>query len=48
MNKKYKNVRTTLNYIEHFFIFASTITGYILVSNFTYLIGINSYRIYED
>ena len=48
MNKKYKNVRTTLNYIEHFFIFASTITGYISVSNFTSLTGIPSYTIYED
>ena len=28
-SKKYKSVRTTLNYIEHFLILASTITGFL-------------------
>ena len=31
---------TTLNYIELFLDLASTITGYILISAFTFLIGI--------
>ena len=31
---------TTLNYIELFLVLASTITGYILISAFTFLIGI--------
>ena len=38
MSKKYKKVCTTLNYIEHFLILASTITGCISIS--TFLIGI--------
>ena len=28
-SKKYKSVCTTLNYIEHFLILASTITGFL-------------------
>ena len=28
-SKKYKSVRTTLNYIEHFLILVSTITGFL-------------------
>ena len=28
-SKKYNSVRTTLNYIEHFLILASTITGFL-------------------
>ena len=32
MIKKHKNVSTTLNYIKHFLILASTITGYISIS----------------
>ena len=28
MSKKHKNVFTVLNYIEHFFILVSTITGF--------------------
>ena len=40
MNKKRKKVCATPNYIEHFLILASTITGFISVSAFAYLIGI--------
>ena len=40
MSKKYKKVLTTLNYIEYFLSLASTITGCISISAFTYLIGI--------
>ena len=40
MSKKHKKVCTSLNYIEHFLILASTITGCISVSAFTSLIGI--------
>ena len=40
MSKKPKKVCTTLNYIEHFLILASTITGCISISAFTSLIGI--------
>ena len=40
MSKKDKKVCTTLNYIEHFLILASTIAGYILISTFASLIGI--------
>ena len=40
MSKKHKKVRTTLNYIEHFLILASTITGYISISTFPSLLGI--------
>ena len=40
MSKKHKNVCTTLNYIEHFFISGSAITGCILISAFTSLISI--------
>ena len=40
MNRKHEKVCTTLNYIEHFLILASTITGCISISTFTTLIGI--------
>ena len=40
MSKKHKNVGTTLNYIEHFLILASTITGCVYISAFASLIGI--------
>ena len=40
MSKKLKKVSTSLNYIEHFLILASTITGCISISAFTSLIGI--------
>ena len=40
MSRKHKKVCTTLNYIEHFLILASTITGCILISAFASLLGI--------
>ena len=40
MSKNHKRVCTTLNYIEHFLILASTITGCISISAFVFLIGI--------
>ena len=40
MNKKHKKVCTSLNYIEHFLVLASTITGCVSVSAFAFLIGI--------
>ena len=40
MSRKHKKVCTTLNYIEHFLILASTITGCISISAFASLIGI--------
>ena len=39
MCKKQKKLCTTLYYIEHFFILASTITGCISISDFPSLIG---------
>ena len=40
MSKKHKKVCTTLNYIEHFLIFASTITGCVSIFIFASLVGI--------
>ena len=40
MSKKLKKVCTTLNYNQQFFILASTITAYILLSDFAPLLGI--------
>ena len=40
MSKKHKKVCTTLNYIEHFLILESAITGCVLISFFVSLIGI--------
>ena len=40
MGKKHKKICTTLNYIEHALILASTITGYISISSFTSLVDI--------
>ena len=40
MSRKHKRVCTTLNYIEHFLILASTITECISIPAFTSLIGI--------
>ena len=40
MNRKPKNVCTSLNYIEHFLILASTITGCLFISAFASFIGI--------
>ena len=39
-SKNYKKVCTTLNYIQHFLILPSTITGCISISAFASLIGI--------
>ena len=40
MSRQYKKVYTTLNYIEHFLIMASAITGCISISAFVSLIVI--------
>ena len=40
MSRKHRKVCTTLNYIEHFLILTSTITGCISISPFASLIGI--------
>ena len=40
MSKEHKKVFLTQNYIEHFFISGSTVTGCILISAFTSLISI--------
>ena len=41
MSKKHKKVCTTLNYIEHFLILGSTITGCVCISVFASLAGIS-------
>ena len=40
MNRKHKNVCTTLNYIEHFLILASAIIRCISISGFASLLSI--------
>ena len=40
MNRKHKNVCTTLNYNKHFLILVSTVTGSISISAFASLLGI--------
>ena len=40
MSKKHKKICTTLNYIKHFLILASKITGCVSISAFVSLIGI--------
>ena len=40
LSRKHKKVCTALNYIEHFLILASTITGCISISAFASLFGI--------
>ena len=40
MSRKHKQICTTLNYIEHFLVLASAITGYISVAAFSCLLGI--------
>ena len=40
MSKKHKKVCTTLNYMEHFLVLGSTITGCILISAFGSLVAI--------
>ena len=42
ISKKHKKVCTILNYIQHFLILASTITGCISSFAFTFLLGIPS------
>ena len=49
MSNKLKKVCGTINYIEHFFILASTVTWCILTSAFTsivdFLVGVTSFAI---
>ena len=40
MSKKHKKVCTTLNYIKHFLILGSTITGCVSISAFAFLVRI--------
>ena len=40
ISKRHKKVCTTRNYIEHFLILTSTITGCVFISAFSSLIGI--------
>ena len=40
MSKKHKEVFTTLTYIQHFLILASTVTGCISIAAFASLVGI--------
>ena len=40
MSKKHKKVSTTLNYVEHFLILASSITEHVSISAFFSLAGI--------
>ena len=40
MSRKHENVNATLNYIEHFLIIGSVVTGCISISDFTSLLGI--------
>ena len=40
MSRKHKKICITLNYIEHFLILVSTITGCVFISAFASLIGI--------
>ena len=41
ISRKHEKVCTTLNYIRHFLILASTITGWISISTFASLLGIS-------
>ena len=41
ISRKHKKVCTTLDYIRHFLILASTITGWISISTFASLLGIS-------
>ena len=40
MSRKHNKVCTTLNYIKHFLILASAVTGFISISAFVSLVGI--------
>ena len=39
MSKKYNKVLNVLNYLEYFFVFVSVVSGYILSSTVTSLVG---------
>ena len=41
ISKKHKKVCTILNYIEHFLILASTVTGCVSISTLASLVGIS-------
>ena len=41
MRRKYKKVYTTLNYMKHFFVLASTVTGCVSIFAFASLFGIS-------
>ena len=41
VNKKYRKVCATLNYIEHFLILAPVVTGCVSISTFASLVGIS-------
>ena len=41
MNKKHKNVCTTIKYIQHFLILVSVVTGCVSISDFASLVGIS-------
>ena len=40
MGKKHKKTCSTLNYLEHFLLFISAVTGYVSISAFASLVGI--------
>ena len=40
ISNKHKKLCTTLNYIEHFLVLASTVTGCISISTFVFLLGV--------
>ena len=44
MSKKHKKICTTLNYIEHFLILGSTITGCVSIFNFFFLSWYSSWN----
>ena len=41
MNKKYKKLYRTLNYSEHFLIFVSAVSGCVLISVSSSLVGVS-------
>ena len=41
MRRKYKKVYTTLNYMKHFFVLASTVTGCVSIFAFASLFGVS-------
>ena len=48
MSKKHKKDCITLNYIEHFLIFASAFTGCISISAFTFLLDTQGITILQQ